>query len=343
MRRSRSTDDEVVRSAARRVGLQLAATSALVVIIVGVFALILINHHSEPTGVVPHLEPGDDHDELVRDGLLVAGTAGVVIAGFIGWLAARNAVRPLAQALQLQRQFVANAGHELRTPLTVLHTRAQLLARRLPSHSAHRELAAQLVADSRVLGDIVDELLASAQLAHDPDRAERFGAADLVREVAISMSALSDLAGTDLRVSVDDTMMLVGSRRALRRALVALTDNAIAHTPARGVIVMSCLTREGSHVLEVRDNGHGVDPADTDRLVTRFARGANPPVASDRTADPSITAAPGSRRFGLGLSLVTEIARAHGGRYELTGAPGVGATATIYLPITPRPPRGARL
>ncbi len=60
-----------------------------------------------------------------------AGVVGVLLAAGAGWLIGRRAVQPLAAALSLQRRFVTDASHELRTPLTVLHTRAQILRRRL--------------------------------------------------------------------------------------------------------------------------------------------------------------------------------------------------------------------
>ena len=62
---------------------------------------------------------------------IAAGAVGVLLAAGAGWVIGRRAVQPLAEALSLQRRFVTDASHELRTPLTVLHTRAQILRRRL--------------------------------------------------------------------------------------------------------------------------------------------------------------------------------------------------------------------
>ena len=62
---------------------------------------------------------------------IAAGAVGVLLAAGAGWVIGRRAVQPLAAALSLQRRFVTDASHELRTPLTVLHTRAQILRRRL--------------------------------------------------------------------------------------------------------------------------------------------------------------------------------------------------------------------
>ena len=79
----------------------------------------------------------DQHQERERiiGALALAGGAGLVLATLAAVVLARRAVSPMAQALESQRRFVADAGHELRTPLTLLSTRAQLLARRIRSGS----------------------------------------------------------------------------------------------------------------------------------------------------------------------------------------------------------------
>ena len=118
--------------------------------------------------VVAMLDLAPYHDG--RNRLLLslgfAELAGILASIAVVVLFTRRSVRPLAQALALQRRFVADASHELRAPLTVLHTRAQMLARRAGAGDAralHKDAEA-LVADTRVLGDIVEDLLASATM-----------------------------------------------------------------------------------------------------------------------------------------------------------------------------------
>ena len=82
-------------------------------------------------------------------------------------------------AIERQQRFIADASHELRTPITQLHTRAQILSRTLDSRDAQSEAAQdarQLVRGTRLMGDIVEEMLLSAQLRTEP---EQFGAVDL--------------------------------------------------------------------------------------------------------------------------------------------------------------------
>jgi len=328
----RAGDDDIVKAAARAVGFRIAAACALAITVVAVLAFTLIGHRSgaggapPPGGTPPTGGDGDgDNDALVRNALLVAGAVGIVIAGFVGWWAARNAVRPLGQALALQRRFIADAGHELRTPLTILHTRAQLLARRIGTDDPARPVVEQLLDDSRVLAEIVEELLASASLTEDPSRAEPVDTADLLTDVAASMEVLAQTAGVELRTRTAPGVVVNGSRTALRRALVALADNAVAHTPAGGTVTLSCRLSGDRVMFEIVDTGEGIDPADADRLMERFARG----VAA---APAAATHAPAGKRFGIGLALVREIATAHSGTLELTGAPGEGARATLTLP-----------
>ena len=149
--------------------------------------------------------------ETARRQLLLA----LAVAEFVGMLAiavvvamlSRRAIRPLATALALQRRFVADASHELRTPLTLLHTRAQMLARNADKQNADKTLSTQLdelVADTRALGDVVEDLLLAASLeaAPGPRDWERVDLLDLAEEVRATTAAHAESLG--ISVLVDD-------------------------------------------------------------------------------------------------------------------------------------------
>lgn len=313
-------DQRLLRSATRRMAWQLAAASAVVVVLAALTTLALSPVLGHGRG--DHDGGFDRDDDVLRTTLLVAGTIGVVIAGLAGLLIARRAVAPLGEALARQRRFVADAGHELRTPLTVMHTRAQLIARRMPPDDPALPAMRQLLDDSRTLGEIVDELLASAQLSEDPARGEPIGVRELLQEVAASMGVLADQRAVGLRVAGPDTLWVTGSRTALRRAVAALVDNAIGHTPAGGTVELAGWPAGDLVVLAVTDTGEGLGGADPEELTRRFARG-------QRSAD-----GPGGRRFGLGLALVREVATAHGGRLRLGPGPAGGVQAVIEIPAS---------
>ena len=236
-RPARDPDAALIRAAGRRMAWQIAVACVAVVVVVAVLTFVVgpLLHPGNPADAAS----GDDDDALLRDGLLVAGSVGILVAGLVGFLAARRAVAPLQKALALQRRFVADAGHELRTPLAVLHTRAQLLARRITPDDPSRSLVDQLLADSRALGEIVEEMLISAQLAVDPGAGELLDPGELIADTVTSMSVLAEEGRVTLNADRQSSRMVLGSRAALRRALTALVDNALAHTPAGGHVTVS--------------------------------------------------------------------------------------------------------
>ncbi|MBG6105287.1 signal transduction histidine kinase [Micromonospora vinacea] len=268
--------------------------------------------------VAADLAPLRQRQEQLGIALLVAELAGLAGALAAAALLARRAVAPLATALALQRRFVADASHELRTPLTVLHTRAQLLVRRARTRPAEQltDQLEQLVADTRALGEVVEDLLVAAAAEHQPPPDTVVDLAEVASEVVASMSVYARERDIELRVEATGAALVRGARAALRRALTALVDNAVGHVAVGGHVTVIVRHRDGRVAADVTDDGVGLDPAEAHRLLGRFAHG------TDGTG----------RRFGLGLALVQQVARAHGGSLEVGGAPGHGATFTLLLP-----------
>ena len=252
--------------------------------------------------------------------LAVAEAAGLLAAVAVGRFLAGRAIRPLAEALARQQRFVADASHELRTPLTQIHTRAQLLARRLRGGTADAGPVAaevqRLVEGSRQFGEVLDDLLLAAQFGPGAGSLSAVELGAVVREVADAERARVARRSLRLEVDAPGRYPVPGVRPALRRVLNALVDNAIGHTPAGGTIRLAVTRRAGTVLLTVADTGVGLDPARAEQLFERFARGEHG----------------AGRRYGLGLALVREVVTAHGGSIDATGAPGRGATFTVRLP-----------
>jgi signal transduction histidine kinase len=262
--------------------------------------------------------------------LSAAELAGILASVGVVVLLTRRSLRPLTEALALQRRFVADASHELRAPLTVLHTRIQLLARRFDDGDAHRakEQIEALAADTRVLGEVIEDLLASASMAGNGVPRDRVDVDALAEDVRASMSEHAESAGVTLAVSRDihsaaTDFVVLGSAAALRRALTSLVDNALAHEHVGGSIEIRLRRRGSNVVIDVCDDGVGVDPDAMDGLFARFSHGH------------THTATAGRERYGIGLALVREIAVAHHGDISVAPTPGGGATFTLTLAAAP--------
>ncbi len=281
-------------------------------------------------------------------GLGFAGILGIGAVLLVSVVVGRRAIAPLREALDRQRQFVADAAHELRTPLTLLHTRAQVFERTagkagVPALAAE---AGEIVADSRRLADVIEDLLVSAELVHNPGQRTRVDLGRVAWDVAAAAQAYAAELAVTLTVELADTppgdispggttparaanpagdgrpAVILGAEPALRRAVSALVDNALGHTPSGGSVTVTITVGDpgGCITLRITDTGQGLDPAAAEDLFARFHRGQQ---IGDR------------RRFGLGLALVQEIVANHGGTVTADGAVGRGATFTLSLPAAP--------
>jgi signal transduction histidine kinase len=275
------------------------------------------------------LGPYDSGRSRLLLSLGIAELAGIVASVAVVVLLTRRSIRPLAEALALQRRFVADASHELRAPLTVLHTRIQLLARRFDDANAQRtkEQIDALAADTRALGEVIEDLLASASMTEEDAPRDRVDLATVAHVVRDSMFQHAETAGVSLVVEPDsivvptEDLVVLGSASALRRAITSLVDNALAHEHPGGTIAIAIRRQKDSVHIDVRDDGVGIDPFDMDTLFTRFSHGQAHTATGDRP------------RYGIGLALVREIAHAHRGEITVTQTPGGGATFTLIIPV----------
>lgn len=261
----------------------------------------------------------EQQERLVRAMGVASGVA-LLFAAALGVLLGRRAVRPLADALALQRMFVADASHELRTPLTLLSTRAQVLDRSLQGAVVDRALLADargVVHDVQRLGEVVEDLLLAADPRGDGDH-ERTDLGAVVEAVVDSAGAHAAHADVRLvhRVELAGTAWVAGSAPALRRAVLALLDNAIEHTPAGGEVVVGIRRDRRDVVVSVEDTGPGVSPDAMADIRRRFHSGGQ---------------RSGRAHYGLGLALTHDVANRHGGQLRLVPS-AIGATFELALP-----------
>ncbi len=224
------------------------------------------------------------------------------------------------------RQFVSNASHELRTPLAAILGHAELYHEQMVHAPADVDRAMRhITAEGTRMQSLVEDLLLLARL--DEGRPLAHDAVDLTAVVDEAVAAVGTLDG-DHRVIVDtEPVEIVGDGQALRQILDNLLINVVVHTPP-GTTATVTLEPEpdgngevrGARLV-VRDDGPGMAPDIAAHVFERFVRAERSRARPDGSLGGS----------GLGLSIVDELVRAHGGTITLDTAPGAGATFTVTL------------
>ncbi len=252
----------------------------------------------------------DEHTEV--------GRVGSALNTLLGHIEAALASRQHSEE-QLQR-FIADASHELRTPLASIRGYAQLsLGEGAPMSPTQQRSFDRIAAESERMSSLVDDLLLLARLdAGQPVRREPVDLTHLAIDAVSDAHAADESRNWALDVA-EDPISVMGDENRLRQVLANLLRNARVHTPP-GTIITTSLRVEDDHVLlEVTDDGPGVDPVVQDRLFERFARGDQ---ARSREAGST----------GLGLSIVYAIVSAHQGEITVRSRPGE-TVFTVRLPL----------
>jgi len=256
--------------------------------------------------------------ERIALALLLANAAVLAILGIAGYYLADRTLRPIQEAHDRQRRFVADASHEMRGPITAIQSTAEAtLGSTADGPTYERALATILDASGR-LGRLTTDLLTLARDEQGQpgpaselvdlsvvvaEEVERFRSATLDRPPAIRVSLTADLL---VRADPSEIARIVGN----------LLDNAIRY--GAEPVQVRTYALDAKAVVEVADQGPGIALADASRIFEPFYR-----VRADAAAPPG---------SGLGLAIASELAQHHGGRLTIDSSPGSGARFRLEVP-----------
>ncbi len=224
--------------------------------------------------------------------------------------------RRFAGVLEAERRFAAAAAHELRTPLAAVRVQAQVAERARTPEDA-REALSQLQVCVERASRTIDQLLTLAQLEAaqvHPTTVTTVDLASLAARVVQDMNPLLRARGIELTMNLQP-VAVQGLEHGLAALLRNLLDNAARHTPPSSRVAVASGAAHDHAVIAVDDSGPGIPPEERDRVFERFYR--LPANESDGA--------------GVGLSIVQSVARAHGGRIELTDSDLGGLRAVLFL------------
>jgi signal transduction histidine kinase len=218
--------------------------------------------------------------------------------------------------VERQRKFLSFASHELRTPLAVIAGNAEVALRREHSPEEYRETLRAIKEESDWMNKLVANFLfvARSETGGEKPKKVEFNFGELLAD---SASALKKrYPHKNLTIVLPPEAEIKADPDRIRQVVNNLLENAAIHTAEDGRIEIRLRDRARSYVLEIEDNGAGIEPRLQKKIFDAFYR-----IEQKE-----------NEGMGLGLAITKWIVAAHGGRIEVRSTPGRGATFRVYLP-----------
>lgn len=221
-------------------------------------------------------------------------------------LLSRRAIRPIAENMEKQKQFVTNAGHEIKTPLAIILTNTDALELHLGENKWSRNIRLQ----TERLAELMQNLLTLARLDED-GRTLPMAECSLTAMLEETLQLFDEAAeakNIDIDFQLQGEVLVRGNRESLLQLFSILLDNAVKYTPVSGKISVM-LERTGASVrLQVKNTLAAAENMEPERLFERFYRGD-----AARTRGKS-------GGYGIGLSAARAITEAHKGSIKASFA-----------------------
>mgnify|MGYP000957129385 CR=1 FL=1 len=267
--------------------------------------------------------PVEDAARRRRFGYLLFGSC-VIAAVAVSGSFAGHALRQQMRLARLKTDLVAAVSHELRTPLASMSLLLEtLLDEPLSEPKKTREYLELMAGENERLMRLVTNFLTFSRIdrGRQTFHFEAMAPADVAEEAAASISRRLVENSCAFEVDVPRTLAPVrADRDALATVLLNLLDNAVKYTGEVKKIALRAAAVPGGVSFSVTDNGMGIAASEQRKIFRRFYQ-----------VDRRLARESGG--CGLGLSIVDELVRAHGGKVSLTSEPGKGSTFTVLIPF----------
>lgn len=250
----------------------------------------------------------------------------IIVVGFTafgGYLLWRDISRELAIA-EMRSHFAASVSHELKTPLTSIRMFAEALTMGVQSRpDAQKEYLRTIISESERLSRLLNNVLDFSKIEQGT-RTYSFVPTSLEEVIHTAEKAMAfpmNQKGFKLQVEVEKGIPpILADRDAIEQAVLNLLHNAMKYSGESREIILRLRRDEDRTCIDVIDHGIGIFEENRGRIFGKFFR--VPGIKNQKI--------PGT---GLGLTIVSHIAEAHGGRVEVFSQPGEGSTFSIIIPL----------
>lgn len=223
-------------------------------------------------------------------------------------------------AAKQQRDFVGMVSHEFRTPLAIIDSAVEILGGPYQINEQQKTKRIKMIRDSvRRMTDLMESILDVTRLDGGTVRfqPEQTGLCAALRGVAERVEASQTTHRVLLKLPAEE-MTICADPKLLDHIFANLIGNAVKYSPGKDRVVVACAVDGDAAKIIVADEGVGVPADEIAKIFDRFYRAST---------------ASGIHGTGIGLFIVDQFVRLHGGRVEVNSAVGVGTAFTVFLPL----------
>lgn len=266
------------------------------------------------------------NERQIRNGQSHFNVYGAPVIGrhgnWLGIIVVTHDITKLVKLEEIRKDFVANVSHELRTPITSIKGFTEtLLDGAMKDPDASKEFLEIIQKESDRLHLLINDLLELSGIEREGFLLEinNVFIRDVIDNAVKIITGLLERKNMDIVVNIQSKTSVKADSDRLIQVMVNLLTNAINYSKENTTITITASETVDEAIIEVKDEGMGIDQTELPRLFERFFR-----VDRARSRDSGGT--------GLGLAIVKHLIEAHGGKVTVESDVGVGSVFTIRLP-----------
>ena len=242
----------------------------------------------------------------------------ITLLAIVVYLLSKSALKPVADSIEKQKQFITDASHELKTPLTIIAANAEVLEMCEGENEWTTSIKNQTARLSQLVKNLVE--LTKLNEIHDGKHHHNFDISNAVLETASNFEISAEVANKNFSYSVADNLRYHGNEAEIRQLITILCDNAIKYTDECGHIKLSLYKSSKNIIIESYNTCEYIDPKTVSHLFDRFYRADSSRARDGKTGG-----------YGIGLSIAQAIVHRHKGKIKVFTSGTTGITFKIML------------
>ena len=220
-----------------------------------------------------------------------------LIAAYISSLLSRWIIRPVVEAFDKQKQFIADASHELKTPLAVIMASADALEK----NKSEKKWISNIQTESERMNNLITNLLDLSKVENSKPIFEEVNLSKIVEKVSLTLESLMFEKNIELLTNIDKDIIIKSNSDEMKQLISILLDNAIKHSISDGEITVNLSENKSQILLEVKNKGEAIKKGEEEKIFERFYR-------SDKSRNRN------DNRYGLGLAIAKSIVEKYNGQ-----------------------------